>query len=753
MLALTLTLLVASGLHSPPPSASGTIRGQVTDATTSRPIADVRVLLQPAAAVGEPPPRTAQTTADGRFEFRDVPAGRWALAATTVGYIFVRREVVVPEDGLVEIVIPLSEGASAYTEIVDVKAADTARQAPEATTRDALGPAALQELRGVVFDDPMRAVHALPGVVATDDFNAEFSVRGSALRHVGIVLDETATPLLMHTVRGEANTGSLAMINTDVLEGAELLSGPHARRHGDWLGSTVTFGVREGSRDRTALRAAVSGTAASFVAEGPIGRGRRGSWLVSMRKSYLDWLVRKLEPEYDSTFGFSDGQAKVTWDLTRRQQVQMLLAGGDTNYHENDAGPTNGLDRADAGTLLGSIVWRYTGDTWAVRERASLVTSDYRNSGVRGQELARGVAQVISARTDVSVALDERWTVEGGALVEHQDVTERHREYRATAGGGLAVRAAREAGAETTLGSGWFGVTRRVGELDISGGVRAGGRTGSAEPAIAPWLIARHRFGRFAVFAGGGGARQFADPTFVFLPGEAHVPEASRAFDAGVEHRSTDTIDWRATVFHRDDRDVYRLADEDRLDPVTGRPAFAGPFPVYTASLEGTTDGVDLVVMRRAASGLTGWASYTFAHTRMRDAVTGERFDGDFDQRHTLNVAVTQRLSYRLLVGAKFRVGTNVPIAGYFEGEWDDLRLSAERNLVRLPVYARLDLRVTRTFTFDRRRLTLFVELLNVFARDNYGMADGSIRGSLAATGYVEKLIPFVPSAGFVIEF
>jgi hypothetical protein len=52
-----------------------------------------------------------------------------------------------------------------------------------------------------------------------------------------------------------------------------------------------------------------------------------------------------------------------------------------------------------------------------------------------------------------------------------------------------------------------------------------------------------------------------------------------------------------------------------------------------------------------------------------------------------------------------------------------------------------------------RGRLTLFVELMNALGRRNIGQADGTIRPNLEAVGYVEKLIPFVPSAGVLIEF
>ena len=115
-------------------------------------------------------------------------------------------------------------------------------------------------------------MQALPGVATGDDFHAEFSVRGSSFRHVGVVIDGTATPMLLHAVRGADDSGSIAMINTDILSHGALVSGAQPLRHGDWLGATLEFDVREGSRDRLALRAAVSGTAASAVVEGPLGR-------------------------------------------------------------------------------------------------------------------------------------------------------------------------------------------------------------------------------------------------------------------------------------------------------------------------------------------------------------------------------------------------------------------------------------------------------------------------------------------------
>ena len=128
-------------------------------------------------------------------------------------------------------------------------------------------------------------------------------------------------------------------------------------------------------------------------------------------------------------------------------------------------------------------------------------------------------------------------------------------------------------------------------------------------------------------------------------------------------------------------------------------------------------------------------------------------FGGDFDQRHTLNLFIQQRFSYRMNASAKLRLGSSFPIVGYFTGTPMDLFLGADRNAVRVPSYSRLDLRLSRTFTYDRSRMTLFLEVMNAAGHRNFGQADGSIRSSLQAVNFVERLIPRVPSAGILLEF
>lgn len=740
-LVLWLTLLQA-----PTPRTGTTI--QVVDARTTVPIVGAQVQLRQAAAESA---LTGVTDNEGRVVFPQATSGRWALTVSTIGYAFVRRDMDVPASGSLTLVIPLAEGAGGYQEEVTVSGGTTRNIEPGVAAQMTLGSAALLDVRGIATDDPLRAVQTLPGVATGDDFQAEFSVRGSAFRHVGLVIDDVPSPMLMHAVRGRDDTGSLSMISADVLDRASLLSGPHPRRHGDWLGASVEFGVREGARDRPQFRTQISGTNASVVAEGPIGMNKKGAWVASVRKSYVDWLVRKLDPEIESTIGFTDGQAKAVWDLTTRQKFETLFIMGEAIYREPNAGVTNGLARATSTGMLLSAGWRWTGDTRQISQRLSWSRSTFHNRGQRDQALGDGDVQALAWRGDVRQAWSSRWFSEIGARYESMHTEQTLRRFGTTSAGALRQTAVRTVDGQRGTTAVWTQTQWRGSSATVVGGVRLTHDGLASTTAVAPWLNAELATGPVTWRAGAGRTEQALPLEVPLLDSTLTVREHADAIDLSADVSLGAGVRLMVTPFARRERDILRAVSEDRI--VDGRRVTASVFPLVAPHLDGSSRGVDVLLQRRATTGLSGWLAYTWNHTKYTDQVTGERFDGDFDQRHTINVFLHQRLSFRSAVSAKFRAGSNFPLIGYFEGPLDALRMSAFRNRVRLPWYVRLDLRANRTFTFERKRLTLFVEVVNALGRRNLGQADGFTRSTFEAVNFTEKLIPRIPSAGFLIEF
>ena len=139
----------------------------------------------------------------------------------------------------------------------------------------------------------------------------------------------------------------------------------------------------------------------------------------------------------------------------------------------------------------------------------------------------------------------------------------------------------------------------------------------------------------------------------------------------------------------------------------------------------------------------------------------------DYDQRHSLSLFGHYRLSPRSTVGAKFRYGSNYPLVGYIGkqplpspapplfGGGSPLfhGLVESRNGLRLPAYARLDLRGDRTFTWAGRRVTLFAEIANALNHHNVRNVPYGVDRTGRVSDPTDALMPIVPSAGLVVEF
>lgn len=728
------------------PTGSSSLHGTVLAAATQTPLAGARVWLVDLQL-------TAHTGADGRFAFEHLPAGSFTITVSQIGFIFVKRKVDIEEKATAEVTIALAEGQGTYVENVTVSGSTEQPAEPGVAAQTTLGSGGLQSLRSVAADDPMRAVQALPGVTTGDDFRSEFSVRGASFRQMGLVIDGVATPMLVHTVKGRDDTGSVAMINTDVLDSATLLVGAQPQRDGNWMGGTVKFTMREGSRDRRQVRIAASDTGAAGVIEGPLGKSRKGSWLYSVRKSYADWLIRKLDPTFGSTLGFIDMQTKFAYSLTSRQQLQFIAIAGDADYFQNNTSVANGLRTANARSLVGSLVWRYNRPTVQLSQRISSAYSDFKNFGLLGQNQGDGHTTSLIWRADALWIASPTFTFEGGAQRQTDHDQRILREYTAVNSTTVRLRSEDRYGGDQILASAWgmVSATYRRGSLVV--GTRAIGRSTSASPHLAPWLLGDLRLtSRVQVRAGIDQRVQFADLYQTFYAPTELKPERAASFDLGVDFKLTPTISARANGYRRNEHDVLRSYNaEARL---VNNKLVAATLPVWRNTLEGTSRGAELLLQRKAATGLVGWVSYGYGHTRYNDGLTHESFDGDFDQRHTVNVFLEERLSYRTAISLKIRTGSSPPLPGYFRGSTDALFISDIRNAVRLPRYQRIDIRANRTFTYNQRRLTLFVEVLNVGNRRNLGWAEGSVRSStFQAFDFTEKLLPWLPSIGILIEF
>jgi hypothetical protein len=743
---LFLTAAVEIGAQEP-----GAVAGRIVDARTGTGIQKVLVLVED----GGP---SSQTDATGAFRVAPITPGPHRLYISVVGYIRVRREVQVPAGGVLDLTIPLSEGTGTYTENVTV-AADRFRAAePGVASQQMLGSADIQNLRGVLADDPLRAVQVLPGVAAADDLRSEFSVRGSPFTHLNMTVDGFSTPHLLHTVRAiedQSASGSVAMINSDILEDVTLLNGGYAQRYGDRTGAEVDFRLRQGSRERTQTRVAVSGTSASAVIEGPIGGSKRGSWLVTARQSYLQLLVERLIDEGDGfNFGFSDTQGKVVYDFSPSQRAEFTVLAGHSKLEERrDELDSQDLFTGRNATVIGIGTWRLTRSRGVLTARVLGSFNQFSNDTIDFINLDKGHDKEVASRLDGSVALARHLQADAGVQAEFVDETRFRQRFSGALG---RYRTINDLHGRATRSGGYAELRVTAGPLTFVPGVRADHWTLTDETTASPWLQVEWQLPHSSSIRSGAGVyRQF--PEFEQVIGMLGLPDApaQRAdqYDLGFEQRIGASMRWQVTLFDREESGFFRRPGaETRL--VNGRVVRGVATAAYENQLDGFARGVEFLLQRRSTRGVSGWLAYSYGRTRRTDGQTHETYWGDLDQRHAVNLYLSFRVSDRTNVSTKIRAGTNVPAPGYYVQQGSDFFVSSTRNTLRLPTYSRVDVRANRTFNWSRKRLTLFAEVINLLNRENVRFNPPSVNTSTGrASNLYESLLPIVPSAGILIEF
>ncbi len=735
------------------------LAGRVVDARTGQPLA--RVLLRV-----EHQPVFAETAADGSFRLGVAP-GVTTLVVSLIGYAEIRREVTVAADQLLELAIELSEGAGRYDERVVVTGSMHA-DADAAPAGAVLHGRDLQALRGVMLDDPLRAVQSLPAATSTDDFYSEFAVRGSSFRHVGLAIDGIPSPYLIHGIHGVTDGGSIAMVNSEALGAAALLPGSYPQRTGRRLGAHVELTTRDGNRDAFHGRAGLSGTSANLVAEGPLANGR-GAWLASARRSYLDYLLARIDPDGTFGFGFGDGLAKLTLDLGARHQLQILNVFGRSVFDENLEEPgVNDEALATSRAWLSGLTWRFTPTAQlSLRQRVYATGMDFRNVNAQSVVLDRGRDHVIGWRTDGTVTLGRRWLAEFGGDLQHLSHA---REQQRTFDGAATPTTLADYRATSRAASAYAQLTGRLGAVSLSPGARIDYWRATALTAMSPWLSAELRLSPSTRLRGGSGLYR-QPPELSYQNGlranRDLADERAVHADLSLAQSLPHAFEAQVTVFARDEDDVLRAFGAEPRRLADRSVALGRGDASWDNRLRGRARGVEGVIRRDSPDGLSGWIAYAFSRHRYEDAAAGERFWSDHDQRYTFSAYAHSRLSNRSSISAKLRYGSNYPITGYIGEEpiaadapplFGGMRplflgLVDARNTLRLPAYLRLDVRADRAMTIAGRRVTFFAEVANALNRRNERNVPYDVDRTGRVFGGTDSMMPLLPSAGFVSEF
>ena len=578
------------------------------------------------------------------------------------------------------------------------------------------------------------------------------------------------------------------------LRGVNLLAGGLPTKYGDHMTGLLDMRTQQpiGGGTRHSIGLSLSNVTART--QGRFAEGR-GGWFVSGRRGFLDLLLALAdqtdsgETNDDLSPRYFDVLAKVEFlpSSNHRLSAHLLYAGDDLNLVAVE--PPD--ERASLSTDWTNLnLW--AGWDWSLSRTLDVSTvisgSDLKRR--RGGEwISPGSSEVadfadVDDRGDFTFAtLRQDWRMgiaQGAVLKFGGQVRRAGSEYRyrnVTAREFVDVDGTIGVTPDTTAvtleptateSSAYLAV--RVQPLDrvtLEVGARYDHRSHTSDSDVSPRFQAAFDIGPVTTLRGSWGAyRQshgveelsVADGDTIFFPSELAQQVA-----LGVQHRFADGLQARVEAYHRrttDPRPRYLNVGREIL-----------PFPeigndrVRFLPEEGRARGIEFILSGPVGARAEWTAMYVLA--KAEDRVGDEWIARTLDQRHTANLRWSFKPNARWQLSASWQYHTGWPTTPMefqvdtIPGAGPDERqiLVNERpgaiNSQRLPDYHRMDLRATRTFDVGRGQLRVFLDVFNLYNRQNLRSYDYKVdlpAGTVIPnTG--ETLLPLLPSFGFTWEF
>lgn len=703
-----------------PPPEPCRILGTVTDTATRAGVAGAHVVLKPAG-------KETDASEAGRFQFAGLAPGAYSLTAAIAGFSESAPVAITlagtPCESTVDIKYRLAILAESQVEAKRPSEATliTSPVAPVLTGRAiAATPGGL--------DDTFRALQSQPGVGASQDNRNDLLVRGGGAIENQTRVDGFDLPNPNHFGAQGGTGGALSMIPPWLIDVASLEGGGFSAAFGERMSSVADIALREGRTDRRhgMLGAGVGG--AMGYAEGTLGRDT-GSWLASARRSLLEMNFGAQGDRAIPTY--ADALGRINWRMGPRHALTFLAIGAkDGVVVEDDK--SNDQIRGDEWVGLGGV---RLDSTWSSHTNTSVFAS-VGYSEVDAQALDGTTIDAIDRSREVEYRLRtdvRRQHTPAGDIVAGVAVKAVQFDYELLANGvwtpyevkSRDIRAtSRQSFADV---AGFAELTRPMFSRGrVSAGMRLDrfGASGAVEgsPRVKAEFVPSDRtrlIGYWGIY------RQSVPYIWMAsAPGNLGLaPISSRQGGGGLEveiHRGL-----RAGI-----EAFYKRYRDYPVDPaVPGRvliSAAADFESPYVGPLVGGGQvharGVDTVATAALGSRLQLATNYSYWRVSQRGLDLVWR-RAEHEMRHQARVELSYRPARQWTTGLRWRYVSGHPYTPF------DAKASIKAgrsvydltaiNTREYPPYHRLDVRGERDFVHGRTQTMIYVEVNNLYDRDN----------------------------------
>ena len=766
------------------------IKGTVIDKASRQPLEFINVLV---LGLG----RGGVTDAEGHFNIGEVPPGIYRLQASAVGYktILTPEYIVSTKDLTIQI-----ETEENLTELEGVTVtASPFRRDPESPV--GLRIIGLQEIEKSpgANRDISRIVQSYPGVAFSPaGYRNDLIVRGGSPSENRFYLDGVEIPNINHFSTQGASGGPVGIINADLIREVNFYTGAFPTDRGNAMSSVLDFKLRDGDMERNSLKATLGASEVSLASNGHIGK--KTSYLVSVRQSYLQFLFDMLGLPFLPTF--TDAQFKLKTRFNANNELTILGLGGIDNMKLNTK-----LDGEKAEYILsylpkiqqetftlGAVYRHYAG----IHVQSVVVSHSYLNNRntkyLNNDESSadnlslklRSVEQETKFRIE-NTSTFGNWKINFGANLDYS-------QYTNTTFQRVYIDEGRTFDYHTYLGMWRWGIFGTINyattdeRFTASLGVRtdannfSSGMKGMGDQ-LSPRLSLSYRLTDGLYLSGNAGLYYqlppytglgFKDNNGAWVNKYLRYMSVSQE-SLGLSWHPGNTFELSAEGFYKQyDKIPFSITDGIPLACKGNDYGVIGN-EALSSTAQGRAYGIEILMKWLIAKKLNLASSFTLFKSEYRNNKQSEYIASAWDNRYIFNMSGTYNFPHNWSLGMKISCIGGAPYTPY-DVEKSSLVTAwnaqgrpyydyTKYNTGRLPAFGQLDVRVDKTFYLKRCMLGFYIDLQNVtnskFKQPDILMSTGVIENPsapMAEQRYKMKYITqksgtLMPTLGITFEY
>ena len=766
------------------------IKGTVIDKASRQPLEFINVLI---LGLG----RGAVTDAEGHFNIQEVPPGIYRLQASAVGYktVLTPEYIVSTKDLTIQI-----ETEENLTELegVTVTASPFRRDLESPVGLRIIGLQEIEKSPGA-NRDISRIVQSYPGVAFSPaGYRNDLIVRGGSPSENRFYLDGVEIPNINHFSTQGASGGPVGIINADLIREVNFYTGAFPADKGNSLSSVLDFKLRDGDMERNSLKATLGASEVSLASNGHLGK--KTSYLVSVRQSYLQFLFDMLGLPFLPTF--TDAQFKLKTRFNTTNELTVLGLGGIDNMKLNTK-----LDGEKAEYILsylpkiqqetftlGAVYRHYAG----AHVQSVVISHSYLNnrntkylnndeSSAENLSLKlRSVEQETKFRIE-NASTFGNWKVNLGANLDYS-------QYTNTTFQRVYIDGGKTFDYHTYLGFWRWGLFGTISyatpdeRFTTSLGVRtdannfSSGMKGMSDQ-LSPRLSLSYRL-TDGVYLSGNAGLYYQLPPYTGLGFKDNNGKLVNKYlrymrvsqeSIGLSWRPRNTFELSIEGFYKKyDKIPFSIVDGIPLACKGNDYGVIGNEALSSTS-QGRAYGAEILMKWLIAKKLNLSSSFTLFKSEYRNNKESEYIASAWDNRYIFNMSGTYNFPHTWRLGMKVSCIGGAPYTPYdidksslvtaWNAQGRPYYDYGQYNTGRLPAFGQLDVRVDKTFYLKRCMLGFYIDLQNVtnskFRQPDILMSTGVIENPsapIAEQRYKMKYISqksgtLMPTLGITFEY